>query len=146
MVHVFGWFFNFLHHSIIRSEILYRCSIPPFDKARDVLSSLVVEPLKVEAKDEPGFEDLKTKFDTFDILQLCNVVPNEVLMLPTGGKGVRNISFSRSVLYFLEEKYYPDPGFSHMHQIFIFASMTSIIFLKMKKYSAIGYNVTQKKA
>ena len=124
MVHVFGWFFNFLHHSIIRSEILYRCSIPPFDKARDVLSSLIVEPLKVEAKDEPGFKDLiKTKFDTFDILQLCNVVPNEVLMLPTGGKGVRNISFSSSVLYFLGEgiitQHLPRPRiFSHASNIY----------------------------
>ena len=56
---------------ISRAEILYRCKIPPFTESRSVL-----EPLLANVKTEEP-----------DILELCNIVPKEVLNLG-GGKGV----------------------------------------------------------
>jgi len=54
----------------LRAEILYRCKIPPFTESRSVL-----EPLLANVKTEEP-----------DILELCNIVPKEVLSLG-GGKG-----------------------------------------------------------
>jgi len=71
----------------LRAEILYRCSIPPFEVARDVLSPLSVTNVKIEPKTETIDTDIKQNLNDPDILQLCNIVPNEVLALPTGGKG-----------------------------------------------------------
>jgi len=70
----------------LRAEILYRCSVPPFDKARDVLSTLVSG--NVEIKKEAMVQSSETldMFDNQDILKLCNIIPNEVLGLPSGGK------------------------------------------------------------
>ena len=74
----------------VRAEILYRCSIPPFDRARDVLSKLLPSEAKTESEHTSTSKDeIKTKKNLYDILQLCNMIPNEVLGLPTGG-GVRN--------------------------------------------------------
>ena len=54
-----------------RAEILHRCKIPPFAQSRTVL-----EPLLTNIKSEEP-----------DILELCHLVPKEVLSLG-GGKGV----------------------------------------------------------
>jgi len=71
----------------LRAEILYRLSIPPFEVARDVLSPLSIANVKSEEKIESNVKDPKPNEKKLDILQLCNIVPNEVLALPTGGKG-----------------------------------------------------------
>merc|ERR1712156_813403 len=54
----------------LRAEILHRCKIPPFAQSRTVL-----EPLLTNIKSEEP-----------DILELCHLVPKEVLSLG-GGKG-----------------------------------------------------------
>ena len=59
-----------------RAEILYRCQIPPFAQSRSVL--------------EPLLNNVKTEEP--DILELCHIVPKEVLSLD-GGKGVSKINF-----------------------------------------------------
>ena len=53
---------------------MFRCRIPPFTQSRSVL-----EPLLAEVKREEP-----------DILELCNIVPKEVLSL-AGGKGASQI-------------------------------------------------------
>lgn len=58
----------------LRAEILYRCQVAPFTKAKDVLESLTA------VKQE------HVKHDLNDLLLLCHVVPKEVLCLG-GGKG-----------------------------------------------------------
>ena len=63
-------FFNGIGN-YLRAEILFRCNIAPFEQARKVL-----EPLNENVKSEDP-----------DILELCNLIPKEVLTLG-GGKGV----------------------------------------------------------
>ena len=53
-------------------------------------------------KIESNVKDAKPNVEKFDILQLCNIVPNEVLALPTGGKGVSFITFLNHLLYKFE--------------------------------------------
>ena len=65
------WINSILRCVFFRAEILYRCKIPPFTESRSVL-----EPLLANVKTEEP-----------DILELCNIVPKEVLNLG-GGKGV----------------------------------------------------------
>lgn len=55
----------------LRAEILYRCKVPPFAQSRSVL--------------EPLLNNIKTEEP--DILELCHIVPKEVLSLG-GGKGL----------------------------------------------------------
>merc|ERR1712203_1072851 len=62
-------FFNGIGN-YLRAEILYRCQIPPFAQSRSVL--------------EPLLNNIKTEEP--DILELCRIVPKEVLSLD-GGKG-----------------------------------------------------------
>jgi len=62
-------FFNGIGN-YLRAEILHRCKIPPFAQSRTVL-----EPLLTNIKSEEP-----------DILELCHLVPKEVLSLG-GGKG-----------------------------------------------------------
>lgn len=52
----------------LRAEILHRCKIPPFKRARDVLE-------KLEAEHKSGKEDFLT---------MCSTVPKEVLDLGDG--------------------------------------------------------------
>merc|ERR1711874_673639 len=52
-----------------RAEILFRAGVKPFDRARDVLETLV-----------------DGKVEEVDLLELCSIVPKEVLGLG-GGKG-----------------------------------------------------------
>ncbi|XP_013389919.1 endonuclease 8-like 1 [Lingula anatina] len=63
-------FFNGIGN-YLRAEILYRLGIPPFEGARSVL--------------EPLTHDSKVKKEIPDILELCNILPHEVINL--GGKG-----------------------------------------------------------
>ncbi|XP_061174161.1 endonuclease 8-like 1 [Saccostrea echinata] len=62
----------------LRAEILYRAGIPPFVSARSVL-----EPLCDEVSENS--EKLRLKTETPDILQLCHILPQEVINL--GGTG-----------------------------------------------------------
>ena len=72
---------NFLH---LRAEILYRCSVAPFDCARDVLT-----PLAEAETAETASKKVKVKLEKgHDLLELCKIVQDEVLCLG-GGKGVR---------------------------------------------------------
>jgi len=57
----------------LRAEILFRLKIKPFTKSRDVL-----EPLKTKDEDD------KDRVKNPDILDLCNIVPTEVLSLDKG--------------------------------------------------------------
>ena len=70
----------------LRAEILYRCSIPPFDIAREVLEPLSVTDEKFETKNDINLNDVKLEVKNPDILQLCNIIPNEVLSLSKRGK------------------------------------------------------------
>ncbi|VDI02804.1 endonuclease VIII-like 1 [Mytilus galloprovincialis] len=58
----------------LRAEICYRAGIPPFQDARSVLEPLLTETNEVKIKSEKP-----------DILQLCHLLPNEVINL--GGTG-----------------------------------------------------------
>ena len=62
-------FFNGIGN-YLRAEILFRCGVAPFAKARDVLESL--ENVKKVKTEEP------------DILELCHLIPKEVLNLGSG--------------------------------------------------------------
>jgi len=53
----------------LRAEILFRAGIEPFTQAREVLQPLLAE---------------KVKSETPDLLELCNIVPKEVLNLDKG--------------------------------------------------------------
>ena len=53
----------------LRAEIIFRAGVKPFDKARDVLEGVKAGLPKVEGP---------------DILELCNIIPKEVLSLDTG--------------------------------------------------------------
>lgn len=57
----------------LRAEILFRLKIKPFTKSRDVL-----EPLKIKDEDDKG------RAKNPDILDLCHIVPTEVLSLDKG--------------------------------------------------------------
>ena len=58
---------------------MYRCGVPPFTPAREVLEELN------EIKAEPEVK----KEENSDILSLCNIIPQEVLNLELK-KGVSN--------------------------------------------------------
>ena len=51
---------------------MYRLEVPPFAKARDVLESLEVD------------QKLTENGENADIIELCNIIPNEVLGLGHG--------------------------------------------------------------
>ena len=65
----------------LRAEILYRLKIKPFTQSREVL-----EPLK----------DASVKTEGPDILQLCNLVPTEVLSLDKGKNYFHDPEFDES--------------------------------------------------
>ncbi|XP_066979884.1 endonuclease 8-like 1 [Macrobrachium rosenbergii] len=90
-------FFNGIGN-YLRAEILYRCGVRPFDRARDVLEEL--KPFsqwytnksqqrgefKIKVEDNQVTNNQSNK-DIPDILDLCHVVPKEVINLEGGGKG-----------------------------------------------------------
>ncbi|XP_020663748.3 endonuclease 8-like 1 [Pogona vitticeps] len=74
-------FFNGIGN-YLRAEILYRLKIPPFEKARTVLEQL-------QSREQTSgltlSKKVKLKRETPDLLELCHLVPMEVIKL--GGKG-----------------------------------------------------------
>ncbi|XP_077173480.1 endonuclease 8-like 1 isoform X2 [Paroedura picta] len=72
-------FFNGIGN-YLRAEILYRSKIPPFEKARTVLESL-----QRREPDAAVTLSRKVKQENPDLLELCHVVPTEVVRLV--GKG-----------------------------------------------------------
>ncbi|XP_075821918.1 endonuclease 8-like 1 isoform X2 [Microtus pennsylvanicus] len=74
-------FFNGIGN-YLRAEILYRLKIPPFEKARTVLEALQ------QSRPSPELtlsQKIKAKLQNPDLLELCHLVPKEVVQL--GGKG-----------------------------------------------------------
>ncbi|XP_008061912.1 endonuclease 8-like 1 [Carlito syrichta] len=74
-------FFNGIGN-YLRAEILFRLKIPPFEKARTVLEAL--------QQSRPSLEltlsqKIRAKLQNPDLLELCHLVPKEVVQL--GGKG-----------------------------------------------------------
>ncbi|XP_048173801.1 endonuclease 8-like 1 isoform X5 [Corvus hawaiiensis] len=66
----------------LRAEILYRLKIPPFEKARTVLEALKDQEQERRKKD-PSLtlsKKVKLKQENPDLLELCHMVPMEVIM------------------------------------------------------------------
>ena len=63
----------------------------------------------LEIKKEPMVQSSETldMFDNQDILKLCNIIPNEVLGLPSGGKEVQhsNLLISIQLLRIVKSHY-----------------------------------------
>ena len=76
----------------LRAEILYRLEVPPFAKARDVLESLEVD------------QKLTENGENADIIELCNIIPNEVLGLGHG-KGYDVDKGKKRDLFFTKKNY-----------------------------------------
>ncbi|XP_020850344.1 endonuclease 8-like 1 isoform X1 [Phascolarctos cinereus] len=74
-------FFNGIGN-YLRAEILHRLKIPPFEKARTVLEALKHRKLNPELTLS---KKVKAKLENPDLLELCHLVPMEVIRL--GGKG-----------------------------------------------------------
>jgi endonuclease VIII-like 1 len=66
-------------------HILFRAGIPPFVSARSVLEPLVDE-------ESESANKVKVKSESPDVLQLCHVLPMEVINL---GKSSRHVSERR---------------------------------------------------
>ncbi|XP_020375415.1 endonuclease 8-like 1 [Rhincodon typus] len=66
----------------LRAEILFRSKVPPFEKARTVLEPLLH---KETTNELPLSKKIKIKMENPDLLELCHMLPMEVINL--GGKG-----------------------------------------------------------
>lgn len=77
-------FFNGIGN-YLRAEILYRCGVRPFDEAREVLSEL--KPFSKWFESQVKQEDPEENNIKPDLLDLCHILPNEVVNLSGGGKG-----------------------------------------------------------
>ncbi|XP_060709690.1 endonuclease 8-like 1 isoform X3 [Hemiscyllium ocellatum] len=66
----------------LRAEILFRSKVPPFEKARTVLEPLLH---KETANEVSLSKKIKIKMENPDLLELCHMLPMEVVNL--GGKG-----------------------------------------------------------
>ncbi|XP_067871510.1 endonuclease 8-like 1 [Heterodontus francisci] len=65
----------------LRAEILFRLKVPPFEKARTVLEPL----LHKETTDELTLsKKIKMKLENPDLLELCHMLPMEVINLGSG--------------------------------------------------------------
>ncbi|KAG8514517.1 Endonuclease 8-like 1 [Galemys pyrenaicus] len=74
-------FFNGIGN-YLRAEILFRLRIPPFERARTVLEALQQRRLNPELTLS---QKIRVKLQNPDLLELCHLVPKEVVQL--GGKG-----------------------------------------------------------
>ncbi|XP_076979858.1 endonuclease 8-like 1 isoform X2 [Tamandua tetradactyla] len=74
-------FFNGIGN-YLRAEILHRLKIPPFEKARTVLEAVQQRRLSPELTLS---QKIRVKLQNPDLLELCHLVPKEVVQL--GGKG-----------------------------------------------------------
>ncbi|XP_041494663.1 endonuclease 8-like 1 isoform X1 [Microtus oregoni] len=77
-------FFNGIGN-YLRAEILYRLKIPPFEKARTVLEALQQSRPVRTSPELTLSQKIKAKLQNPDLLELCHLVPKEVVQL--GGKG-----------------------------------------------------------
>lgn len=92
----------------LRAEIIFRAGIPPFTCARSVFE-------KLKIKQEEGLtkvsKEKKCKLKHPDILELCNIVPKEVINLRHPGKGddpAGNDSYYSAFLDWLQCYYNPE--------------------------------------
>ncbi|XP_069758814.1 endonuclease 8-like 1 isoform X2 [Narcine bancroftii] len=69
----------------LRAEVLFRLKVPPFEKARAVLEALVHKERPAELSLS---KKIKLKLDNPDILELCHLLPMEVINL--GGEGYKS--------------------------------------------------------
>ncbi len=77
-------FFDFFFKKL-RAEILFRCGIRPFDRARDVLQPLLVKKEEEEEKEKSSKKKKKNKEGEFqDVLAATSKVMAEVLKLHDG--------------------------------------------------------------
>ncbi|XP_067390667.1 endonuclease 8-like 1 isoform X2 [Emydura macquarii macquarii] len=86
-------FFNGIGN-YLRAEILYRLKIPPFEKARTVLEALQ------HRKQSPGLtlsKKVKLKRENPDLLELCHLLPMEVVRL--GRKGYDSKRSGNSIAF-----------------------------------------------
>lgn len=63
----------------LRAEIIFRAAVPPFSSARSVLEKLLIKQEEGISKVSKG---KKCQVDHPDFLELCNLVPKEVINLP----------------------------------------------------------------
>ncbi|XP_042864938.1 endonuclease 8-like 1 isoform X2 [Penaeus japonicus] len=77
-------FFNGIGN-YLRAEILYRCGIAPFDEAREVLSE--IKPFSKWYESTLSSKAPSSVKCEPDILDLCHIVPKEVINLEGKGKG-----------------------------------------------------------
>lgn len=70
----------------LRAEIIYRAGLRPFEESRSVFASLPDASAEVKVKIEEDVKavgKMKVKSETPDVLELCNLVPLEVVGLGT---------------------------------------------------------------
>ncbi|XP_060115856.1 endonuclease 8-like 1 [Heteronotia binoei] len=79
-------FFNGIGN-YLRAEILYRSKIPPFEKARTVLENLEQNSAVTLSR------KVKLKRENPDLLELCHLVPTEVIRLDTKGYNQGNSDY-----------------------------------------------------
>ncbi|KAJ6664151.1 hypothetical protein lerEdw1_008366 [Lerista edwardsae] len=98
-------FFNGIGN-YLRAEILYRSKTPPFEMARTVLENLQH---REQHSDVTLSKKLKQKKENPDLLELCHMVPLEVVNL-VGGKGYdpQNPGESKAFIEWLQCYYAPD--------------------------------------
>ncbi|XP_072881107.1 endonuclease 8-like 1 [Hemitrygon akajei] len=75
----------------LRAEILFRLKVPPFEKARTVLEALLHKETTAELTLS---KKIKMKLENPDILELCHLLPLEVINL--GGEGYNSSRTSES--------------------------------------------------
>ncbi|XP_059802143.1 endonuclease 8-like 1 isoform X2 [Hypanus sabinus] len=75
----------------LRAEILFRLKVPPFEKARTVLEALLHKETTAELTLS---KKIKMKLENPDILELCHLLPMEVINL--GGEGYKSSRSSES--------------------------------------------------
>uniref|UniRef100_A0A670JZB0 Endonuclease 8-like 1 n=1 Tax=Podarcis muralis TaxID=64176 RepID=A0A670JZB0_PODMU len=89
----------------LRAEILYRLKIPPFEKARTVLEDLKPQE---QSSGLTSRKKVKPKQETPDLLELCHLVPMEVVNL--GGKGYDPVRTSDYTMFLEWTQCYFVPG------------------------------------
>ncbi|XP_053258360.1 endonuclease 8-like 1 isoform X1 [Podarcis raffonei] len=89
----------------LRAEILYRLKIPPFEKARTVLEDLKPQE---QSSGLTSRKKVKPKQENPDLLELCHLVPMEVVNL--GGKGYDPVRTSDYTMFLEWTQCYFVPG------------------------------------
>ena len=103
-----------------------RAGIRPFDQARAVFASLPDVPEDVKVKIEDEIKEnvkVKTKTEGADILQLCNIIPLEVV-----GLGKYGFVLNKKGLWI----------FSPLHPIVLFSTVFCRLFICLSLVCILG--------